>query len=148
MKGLIDSRFFARFAAKILLFESSSSLPVSPRGIPKFSKKSEIARSLNEMGMLLRWTITYLLIALAAGVMTFNKMTVCSWMRRKNPAATISIVGGCLGAAGCLVSPDAWMNKLWWLPTALDIIGSPYLLVVAWIGIERWLKRRKEAISN
>jgi hypothetical protein len=93
------------------------------------------------MGTLLRWFIMCLLLALAAGVMAFNKMTVCSWMRRKNPAATISIAGGCLGAAGCLLSPVPWLNKAWWLPTGLDIIGVPYLLVFAWMGIEKWLKR-------
>ena len=89
----------------------------------------------------LRWTIAVLLFVVAAGVMAFNKMTVCSWMRRKNPAATISIVGGCLGAAGCLLSPAAWLNKLWWLPTTIDMVGAPYLLVFAWIGLERCLKR-------
>ncbi|HEX9255873.1 MAG TPA: hypothetical protein VF938_10015 [Candidatus Angelobacter sp.] len=93
------------------------------------------------MGMHLRWSIAWLLFVLAAVVMAFNKMTVCSWMRRKNPAATISLAGGCLGAAGCLLSPAAWLNKLWWLPTGFDIVGVPYLLVFAWIGLERWLKR-------
>jgi hypothetical protein len=96
------------------------------------------------MGSSLRWFIACLLFALAAGAMTFNKMTVCSWMRRKNPAATISIVGGCLGAAGCLVSPETWLNKLWWLPAGFDILGFPYLLVVAWIGLEKWLKQSEE----
>jgi H+/Cl- antiporter ClcA len=93
------------------------------------------------MGLPLRWFIACLLFAGAAGVMVWNKMTVCSWVRQKNPAATISIIGGALGAAGCLLNPVAWLSKLWWLPTALDIIGVPYLLVFAWIGIERWLKQ-------
>jgi hypothetical protein len=93
------------------------------------------------MGLHLRWLIAYLLFAMAAGVMVFNKMTVCSWMRRKNPAATISIVGACLGAAGCLISPLPWLNKAWWLPTTLDIVGAPYLIVFTWIGIQEWLKR-------
>jgi hypothetical protein len=100
------------------------------------------------MGIVLRWSIAWLLFALAAGVMAFNKMTVCSWMRRKNPAATISTIGGALGAAGCLLSPVAWLSKLWWLPTALDMMGAPYLLVFAWIALEKLLKRRREAISN
>lgn len=93
------------------------------------------------MGLPLRWFIACLLFALAAGAMVFNKMTVCSWMRRKNPAATISIIGGALGAAGCLLNPVAWLSKLWWLPTVLDIVGAPYLLVAAWMGIEKSLKR-------
>jgi hypothetical protein len=100
------------------------------------------------MGIVLRWTLAWLLFALAAGVMAFNKMTVCSWMRRRNPAATISFAGGLLGVAGCLISPSLWLNKTWWLPTMLDVIGVPYLIVCAWIGIEEWLKRRREAISN
>jgi hypothetical protein len=54
-------------------------------------------------------------------------------MRRKNPAATISIVGGCLGAAGCLLSPVTWLNKAWWLPTMFDLVGAPYLLALAWM---------------
>lgn len=95
------------------------------------------------MGLTLRWFIAWLLFALAAGVMAFHKVTVCSWMRRKNPAATISIVGGCLGAAGCLMSPLPWLNKTWWLPTMLDMVGVPYLLVIAWMGIEECLRRRK-----
>lgn len=93
------------------------------------------------MGIVLRWTLAWLLFAMAAVVMAFNKMTVCSWMRRKNPAAAISLIGGCLGAAGCLLSPVAWLSKLWWLPTGLDMMGAPYLLVFAWIGLERLLKR-------
>jgi hypothetical protein len=96
------------------------------------------------MGLLLRWFIAGLLFALAAGVMAFNKMTVCSWMRRKNPAATISIVGGCLGAAGCLISPVTWLNKDWWLPTVLDTIGAPYVLVFVWIGIVKMLEQSEE----
>jgi hypothetical protein len=94
------------------------------------------------MGTHLRWTLAWLLFVLAAIMMAVNKMTVCSWMRRKNPAATISIVGGCLGAAGCLMSPLLWLNKAWWLPTMLDVVGAPYLLIIGWMGIEKWLKRR------
>jgi hypothetical protein len=92
----------------------------------------------------LRWTIAVFLFVLAAGVMAFNKMTVCSWMRRKNPAATISIVGGCLGAAGCFMSPLPWLNKVWWLPTMLDTMGAPYVIVVVWMGIEKWLNSREK----
>jgi hypothetical protein len=109
------------------------------------ARKPKHARSLLEMGPHLRWLIACLLFALAAGVMVFNKMTVCSWMRRKSPAAAISIVGGCLGAAGCFVSPVTWLNKAWWLPSLLDIVGAPYLLVFTWMGIERCLTRRKNS---
>jgi len=107
-------------------------------------KKIELSRSLIEMGIVLRWTMAGLLFALAAGVMAFNKMTVCSWMRRRNPAATISLAGGLLGAAGCLISPSLWLNKTWWLPTMLDTMGAPYLIVGAWIGIEKCLKSRAQ----
>lgn len=96
------------------------------------------------MGLHLRWLITCLLFALAAGVMAFNKMMVCSWMRRKNPAATISIVGGFLGAAGCLMCPFPLLNKAWWLPTMLDMVGAPYLLVFAWLGIVKMLEQSEE----
>lgn len=92
------------------------------------------------MGSPLRWFIACLLFALAAGVMVLNKMTVCSWMRRKNPAATISIAGGLLGAAGCLISPITWLSTAWWLPTVLDAMGAPYLIIFAWMGIEKLLK--------
>lgn len=98
------------------------------------------------MGPHLRWFITYLLLALAAAVMAFNKMTVCSWMRRRNPAATISLAGGLLGAAGCLISPSLWLNKTWWLPTMLDTMGVPYVIVVVWIGIEKWLNSREKVL--
>ncbi len=94
------------------------------------------------MGTHLRWPIACLLFGLAAIAMAFNKMTVCSWMRRKNPAATISLIGGCLGAAGCLVSPVAWLSKAWWLPTMLDVMGVPYLIIVVWMGIEKCLSRK------
>jgi hypothetical protein len=100
------------------------------------------------MGTPLRWFVACLLFALVAGVMAVNKMTVCSWMRRKNPAATISIAGGLLGAAACLISPLPWLNKVWWLPTMLDTMGAPYLIVFAWIGIQELLKRQKAAIIN
>ena len=104
-------------------------------------KKIDTARSVPEMGMHLRWFIAWFLFGMSAGVMAVNKMTVCSWMRRKNPAATVSIVGACLGAAGCLVSPLPWLNKVWWLPTMLDVVGAPYLLIIAWMGVEKWMKR-------
>jgi len=99
------------------------------------------------MGLPLRWLIACLLFALAAGVMAFNKMTVCSWMRRKNPAATISILGGFFGAAGCLISPSLWLNKAWWLPTVLDMLGAPYLFIIAWIGIQKFLNRSEVAAN-
>jgi hypothetical protein len=94
----------------------------------------------------LRWLIAGLLFAMAAGVMAFNKMTVCSWMRRKNPAATVSFAGGMLGAAGCLISPSLWLNKTWWLPTMLDTMGAPYLIVVVGTGIEKWLNSRAKVL--
>ena len=81
------------------------------------------------------WTAFSLLMALAVAVMVFNKLTVCSWVRRHNPAATISIIGGLLGAAACKASPSLLVNHLWWAPTALDIIGAPYLLILMWAGI-------------
>jgi uncharacterized membrane protein YjfL (UPF0719 family) len=109
-------------------------------------KKSKIARSLFEMATHLRWTIAGLMFVLAAVVMAYNKMTVCSWMRRRNPAATISFAGGLLGAAACLISPSHWLNKTWWLPTMLDTMGAPYVIVVVWIGIERWLNRREKIL--
>jgi hypothetical protein len=87
------------------------------------------------MGTHLRWSIACLLFLLAMAVMVFNKLTVCSWMRRKNPAATISVIGGILGAVACEASPSAWVNHLWWAPTVLDIFGAPYLLILMWVGI-------------
>jgi hypothetical protein len=87
------------------------------------------------MGMLLRWSIACLLFALAAGVMVWNKLTVCSWVRQKNPAATISIIGGLLGAVACKASPSLLVKQLWWVPTMLDILGAPYLLILMWAGI-------------
>ena len=74
-------------------------------------------------------------MALAVTVMVFNKLTVCSWVRRHNPAATISIIGGLLGAAACEASPSTLVNHLWWAPTMLDILGAPYLLILMWAGI-------------
>jgi len=123
--------------------------PAFKADIDRFlGKKPALSRSLIEMGIVLRWTIAVLLFALAAGVMAFNKMTVCSWVRRRNPAAAISFAGGLLGAAGCLISPSLWLNKTWWLPTMLDTMGAPYLIVVAWIGIQEWLKCRTGATGN
>lgn len=87
------------------------------------------------MGTSARWISFSLLMALAVAVMVINKLTVCSWVRRKNPAATISIIGGWLGSAACGLSPSAVLNKLWWVPTLLDILGVPYLLILAWAGI-------------
>lgn len=82
-----------------------------------------------------RWVACSLVMTLAVAAMVFNKLTVCSWMRRKNPAATISITGGCLGAIACGLSPLPLLNKLWWAPTVLDVVGVPYLLILAWMGI-------------
>lgn len=87
------------------------------------------------MGITGHWVASGLLMTLAVAVMVFNKLMVCSWMRRKNPAATISIIGGWLGAAACGLSPSPLLNKLWWAPAALDVIGAPYLLILALTGI-------------
>lgn len=82
-----------------------------------------------------RWIAFSLLMALAVVMMVFNKLTVCSWVRQKNPAATISIIGGLLGAVACEASPSMFVKHLWWAPTMLDIIGAPYLLILMWAGI-------------
>jgi uncharacterized membrane protein YjfL (UPF0719 family) len=82
-----------------------------------------------------RWIAFSLLMALAVAVMVFNKLTVCSWVRRHNPAATISIIGGLLGAVACKASPSLPVKQLWWAPTMLDILGAPYLLILMWTGI-------------
>ena len=97
------------------------------------------------MGAKGNWTAFGLLMALAVAVMVFNKLTVCSWVRRKNPAATISIIGGWLGAAACGLSPSAILNKLWWAPTLLDVIGVPYLLIFAWTGIREIMRAEEGA---
>jgi len=99
-----------------------------------FCKNLEAARSFRR-GIMERWLFSALLLLLAIAVMVVNKLTVCSWMRRKNPAATISIVGGWLGAVACGLSPSPLLTKLWWAPTVLDILGAPYLLILAWLGI-------------
>jgi uncharacterized membrane protein YjfL (UPF0719 family) len=91
------------------------------------------------------WSTFSLLMALAVAVMVFNKLTVCSWVRRHNPAATISIIGGLLGATACEASPSLLVKQLWWAPTMLDILGGPYLLVFAWIGIQESLKQSKRS---
>src|SRR5690242_3059904 len=85
------------------------------------------------------WTTFTVLMALAVAVMVFNKLTVCSWVRRHNPAATISVIGGILGAAACEASPSLLVKHLWWAPTALDILGAPYLLILIWVGIREWM---------
>lgn len=97
------------------------------------------------MGITAQWTASGLVMALAVAVMVFNKLSVCSWMRRKNPAATISIVGGLLGAVACGLSPSPLLNRFWWAPMLLDVIGAPYLLILAWAGI--WEIMRAEECS-
>jgi hypothetical protein len=86
-------------------------------------------------------------MALAVAVMVVNKLMVCSWMRRKNPAATISVIGGWLGAIACGLSPSPLLNKLWWAPAALDVIGAPYLLILAWTGI-REMMNAEDALDS
>src|SRR5690242_3826721 len=97
------------------------------------------------MGVKGSWTAFSLLIALAVVVMVINKLTVCSWVRRHNPAATISIIGGLLGAAACQASPSILVKHLWWAPTTLDILGAPYLLILVWVGIREWMTTRTKS---
>jgi hypothetical protein len=92
------------------------------------------------MGITGRWAASSLLMLLAIAVMVINKLTVCSWMRRKNPAASISVIGGWLGATACRLSPSPQLNRFWWAPMALDIIGAPYLLILAWAGIREIMR--------
>jgi len=105
-----------------------------------YSCKKPLSMRSSGMGAKGNWTAFALLMTLAVAVMVFNKLTVCSWVRRKNPAATVSIIGGCLGAAACGLSPSAMLNKLWWAPTALDVIGAPYLLILVWMGIREIMR--------
>lgn len=88
------------------------------------------------------WTAFGLLMALAIAVMVFNKLTVCSWVRRHNPAAAVSVIGGILGAAACEASPSLLVKHLWWAPTGLDMLGAPYLLILIWVGIREWMTSR------
>jgi uncharacterized membrane protein YjfL (UPF0719 family) len=91
------------------------------------------------MGAKGSWTAFGVLMALAVAVMVFNKLTVCSWVRRHNPAAAVSVIGGILGAAACEASPSLLVKHLWWTPTALDMLGAPYLLILIWAGIREWM---------
>jgi hypothetical protein len=95
------------------------------------------------MGITARWALFWLLIVLAMAAMVFKKLTVCSWVRRHNPAAAVSVIGGALGAAACTVSPSALLNHLWWAPTALDSIGAPYLLIFLWFAARERMNKRE-----
>jgi hypothetical protein len=77
------------------------------------------------MGIFARWAAFCLLMGLAVAVMVINKLTVCSWMRRRNPAASVSLLGGLLGALACDVSPSALLHDLWWMPSLLDVLATP-----------------------
>ena len=94
------------------------------------------------MGATGSWRAFTLLMALAIAAMVFKKLTVCSWVRRHNPGAAVSFIGGILGAAACSVSPSPLVRHLWWAPAVLDSMGAPYLLIAIWIGIRRWLDDR------
>jgi hypothetical protein len=50
------------------------------------------------------------------------------------------------GCSRVLISPVTWLNKAWWLPTVLDTMGAPYLIVFVWIGIEKWLNSREKVL--
>jgi hypothetical protein len=82
------------------------------------------------MGFTSRWIAFWTLMTLALAAMVFKRLTVCSWVRRHNPAATTSKIGGVLGAAACTLSPSPMLNHLWWLPAVLDSLGLPYFLIV------------------
>lgn len=97
------------------------------------------------MGVTGRWIVFCLLMMLAMAIMVVNKLSVCSWMRRRNPAATISILGGWLGAVACGLSPSPLLQKLWWAPAALDIVGAPYLLILAAMGLRRIVRAEDAA---
>jgi hypothetical protein len=39
------------------------------------------------------------------------------------------------------------LNKAaWWLPNMLGMMGAPYLIVFAWMGIEKWLNSREKVL--
>jgi hypothetical protein len=95
------------------------------------------------MGITARWILFWLLMALALVVMVFNKLAVCSWVRRHNPAAELSLVGAVLGAVACTVSPSPLLNHLWWAPSALDGAGAPYVLILIWASARDRMSRRR-----
>src|ERR1051326_585346 len=97
------------------------------------------------MGAKGSWTAFGLLMALAVAAMIIKKFMVCSWIRRKNPAAAVSLIGGMLGAAACQASPSILVKHLWWAPITLDILGAPYLLIVMWVGIQEWMTTRTKS---
>jgi len=100
------------------------------------------------MGVTARWTAFWVLMTVALAAMVFKKLTVCSWVRRHNPAATVSLLGGILGAAGCAVSPSPIVNQLWWAPLALDSLGVPYLLIAVSQTIWKSVAPAEEVIGG
>lgn len=88
------------------------------------------------------------MMALAVFLMVFKKLTVCSWVRRHNPGAAVSVLGGIVGALACTASPSALLRALWWAPAALDMIGAPYVLIFVWIEIREWNRKRRERLSS
>jgi hypothetical protein len=93
------------------------------------------------MGPTARWRAFWVLMALALAAMVIKKLTVCSWVRRHNPSAAVSLLGGILGAAGCAVSPSPMVNHLWWAPMALDSMGLPYFLIIISGKIHKFVRR-------
>ena len=100
------------------------------------------------MGVTARWLAFWALMALALAAMIIKRLTLCSWVRRHNPGATVSFIGGVLGAAACTVSPSPLLNHLWWLPAALDCVGLPYFLIAISAVIREGLRPAAETTAG
>jgi hypothetical protein len=88
-----------------------------------------------------------LLALIAAGWLIFgNWSSIVLFLLKRKHSSWIPIIGGGVGCLGCLLSPYAVLNKLWWVPLLLDwgcVPGLSFSAIYFAISFIRRFRTRK-----
>lgn len=74
--------------------------------------------------------VAVILLGIFAWAAVANVVLAVRYYVHGQRSSLLPIVGGVLGAVGCLVAPWTFLKAWWWLPPIVDIGCAPMLLAM------------------